>query len=438
MKISNWGLFPWIDAQTVSSKEELIDQLKEKSTLIARGMGRCYGDSSLNDLIWSALQYSEIVEFDDRTGRVTCEAGVTLEKILSVVVPKGWFLPVTPGTKYVSVGGAVASDIHGKNHHNLGGFCQHLFWFKLMLADGKIVTCSSTDNSDLFNATCGGMGLTGCILEASFQLLKIETSYIRQTQLKLPNIDAAIDAFEQMSAVTYSVAWIDCLATGANLGRSVLFLGEHARLDELSDRERQEPLVVDVKPKRSIPFYFPKFALSTWSVKLFNWVYYYGHPAKRESLVHYGPFFYPLDKILHWNRMYGRRGFTQYQCVIPKNCGREGMNAILKELSQSGEGSFLAVLKLLGPEDFLISFPMEGYTLALDIPIKSKNFELMNRLDQIVLRYGGRLYLSKDARMPAEMMRKGYPKLPQFIDIKQKFDPNRQFESLQSKRLGLQ
>jgi FAD/FMN-containing dehydrogenase len=441
MKISNWGNYPVIEAavESFETEGELKALLKEGGECIARGLGRCYGDSALSDTIIETTRFNHMLAFDETTGLLACEAGVSLEEILDAFVPRGWFLPVTPGTKFVTVGGAIASDVHGKNHHLSGSFSNQVVSMDVMTADGKIHTCTKRKNKELFWATCGGMGLTGVVLRASFHLIPVESAYIRQETIKAKNLDEIMAIFEASTDWTYSVAWIDCLAGGENQGRSIMMRGEHAKAEELTtSTQKAAPLKLPEKGKLNVPFNFPSFALNTWSVKAFNELYYRKAPeGTKASIIGYESFFYPLDAIHNWNRIYGKRGFTQYQFVLPKARSKEGLKKILDVISASGEGSFLAVLKLFGKQDDLISFPKEGYTLALDFPITPRVFELFKELDRLVLEHDGRLYLTKDVRMDAAMMAAGYEKLEVFREIKKKYDPANRFASLQSKRVGL-
>ncbi len=442
MIITNWGKYPQIDANLIYFEDENTakESLKTYQPIIARGFGRCYGDSSLSNNIISTLKYNHFLSFDEKEGIVTCEAGVSLAEVLDAFVKKGWFLPVTPGTKFVSVGGAIASDVHGKNHHKEKSFGSHVKSIKLMLADRSVVDCSPNQNSDLFYATIGGMGLTGVILEATFKLKKMESAYIKQETIKAYNLDEIMEYFEQSQNYTYSVSWIDCLAKGEHLGRSILMRGEHALKEELLDaRLIKQPLVLEEKRKLNVPIDLPNFLLNPLSVKAFN-AFYFSKASKDlfKSIVDYDTFFYPLDSIHNWNRIYGKRGFTQYQFVLPKESSKEGLKVILNKIAQSNQGSFLAVLKLFGKQDSLISFPMEGYTLALDFPISQEVFKLLDYLDSIVLDYNGRFYFTKDVRLKKEVFVKNYPHIEQFLSIKNKYDPKNTFSSIQSKRiLGL-
>lgn len=437
--IANWGNYPKMesDVKSFSFDEQLAKLVQDTDHFIPRGNGRCYGDASLAEKTISTLNYNRILSFDIATGIFECQSGLTLDKILEVTVPKGWFLPVTPGTKFITVGGAVGSDVHGKNHHVEGSFSNHILEMDVMIGDGSVITCSPLVNSDLFEATCGGMGLTGMITRIKFRLKKIETSYIRQKQIKAANLEELVKLFEEYKDYTYSMAWIDCLTKGDHFGRGILIVGEHAKYEELSAKQKKHSLQYFGKPKITFPFNLPSWVLNTLTVKAFNFLYY-GKNFKKEinNIVPYEPFFYPLDAILHWNRGYGKKGFVQYQFVLPLS-SKQGLIEILKRISDEGLGSFLAVLKVFGKQQSLISFPDEGYTLALDFPVRKGLFKFLDELDQVVLQYGGRLYMSKDARMKPEVLVQGYPKLDQFRSIVRKYNPSGKFSSVQSDRLLL-
>jgi FAD/FMN-containing dehydrogenase len=403
--------------------------------LIARGNGRAYGDSALNPLATiSMLGARGVLGFDPEAGRIAVEAGLLLGDLITHVLPHGWFVPVTPGTKFVSVGGAVAADVHGKNHHVAGSFSAHVEAFDLALADGRIVTCSPAEHPEIFAATCGGMGLTGILLAVTLRLLRIETGLIRQQTRRCANLFDVMAAFEDARHWTYSVAWIDCLARGAALGRSLLFLGEHARREEVP--EGRGGLVPVRRRALRVPLDFPSWALNRWSVAAFNELYW-RRARPGTALVDYDTYFYPLDAILEWNRIYGRAGFVQYQCVLPKAASAAGLTALLTRISRAGAGSFLSVLKLFGAQHGILSFPMEGFTLALDVPANPRTFALLTELDAIVADHGGRLYLAKDARMGAELFRRSYPHLAEFQALRARLDPGQKFWSVQSRRLGM-
>lgn len=438
-RVANWGNYPAMETEekAFAFSEQIQDTLLQSGGLIARGNGRCYGDASLAANTISTLKYDKILSFDAAQGIFECQSGITLEQVLDVIVPKGWFLPVTPGTKFITVGGAVASDVHGKNHHADGAFSAHIFEMDVVMADGETLNCSPTLHADLFWATCGGMGLTGIITRVVFGLKRIETSYIKQKQVKAENLEELLQLFETYHHYTYSVAWIDCLKNGAHFGRSILMLGEHASLNDLPAAKKIQPLKVPKKKQFTFPFNLPSFVLNPFTVKAFNFLYYNKNLKKElNNIVSYEPFFYPLDAILQWNRGYGKKGFVQYQFVLPLQ-GKEGLIQILKKISDAGLGSFLAVLKVFGKQDDLISFPMEGYTLALDFPVRHGLFNFLDSLDEIVLQYGGRIYLSKDARMKPGIFWKSYPRAKEFKSIVEKYNPGFRLDSVQARRLHI-
>ena len=401
-KVTNWGNFPVVEKEIKS--EDSVDRIKDfvrnNNEVIARGNGRCYGDASLSEHIFSTKRLNKFISFDRLNGIIECESGVLLSQILEIIVPQGYFLYVTPGTKFISVGGAIASDVHGKNHHAKGCFSEYVEAFSLLNENSEVITCSRTENTDKFWATIGGMGLTGIILSAKFKLKNIETAYIRQESIKAQNLDEIFKLFEESESWTYNVAWIDCLQTGKNIGRSILMRGEHAFKHELPKKLQQNPLRLKQKFIPKVPFYFPDFMLNKWSVRLFNYLYFNKQKRKEiKNFVDYETFFYPLDVVNDWNKIYGKKGFIQYQMVIPKAQGKEGMRKILDTIAKSGNGSFLAVLKLFGKENPLAynAFPLEGYTLALDFKVNSKLTKLVADLDEIVEEFGGRIYLTKDS-----------------------------------------
>jgi decaprenylphospho-beta-D-ribofuranose 2-oxidase len=432
--LSGWGNFPRVAVRQIEADDAATARtaIRANASLIPRGNGRAYGDAALNlHATLSMLRSNHVLAFDADVGRVTCEAGLLLSDLLDVIVPAGWFVPVTPGTKFVTIGGMVATDVHGKNHHRAGCFGDHVEALSIALADGSIVQCSPTENPELLAATRGGMGLTGVILTVTFQLIPIRTVFIRQETRRATNLQEAMALFEAASDWTYSVAWIDCLARGAALGRSLVYLGEHAEPDELP-----AGMSVSHRGIRRVPVDFPGFALNRWSVGAFNALYYRrGRPG--QSIVDYDRYFYPLDALLEWNRIYGRSGFLQYQCVFPKAASASGLTAVLDRIARAGAGSFLAVLKLFGAQDGLLSFPIEGYTLALDFRATTATFGMLLELDAIVADHGGRLYLAKDARTSAGMLRRFYPRLDEFQALRHRFDPAGRFSSLQSERLGI-
>ena len=407
-KVTNWGNYPVAEKmiREEASIERIRDFVAGNPEVIARGNGRCYGDASLGEAIFSTRKLNKFISFDHKNGIMECESGVLLSEVLDVVVPRGFFLYVTPGTKFITIGGAIASDVHGKNHHAEGCFSECVLDFSLMNENGEVILCSREENPALFHATTGGMGLTGIILSARFKLKKIETSYIRQESIKAKDLDDIFRLFDESAGWTYTVAWIDCLKKGRSRGRSILLRGEHASVAELPQSLSKKPLQVKNKQIFSIPFFLPGFVLNTLSVRLFNMLYYFKQIRKTvKGFVSYESFFYPLDIIGCWNRIYGKKGFIQYQMVIPKEKGKEGMTKILETIGRSGQGSFLAVLKLFGKNDpqAYNSFPFEGYTLALDFKVTKKLKPLIEKLDDIVEEYGGRIYLTKDSMSKASL-----------------------------------
>ncbi|MEO6367371.1 MAG: FAD-binding oxidoreductase [Steroidobacteraceae bacterium] len=415
-----------------------MEALADSPVAIARGNGRSYGDASLNPAATiDTRRLDRLLELDAATGALTCESGVLLADLLDTLLPHGWLCPVTPGTRLVTVGGMIASDVHGKNHHGAGSFCDHLQWIDLAIGPGEVLRCSATQHPDLFAATCGGMGLTGVIVRACFVLQRVETSMIRQRRLRAPTLADALAMLEESLHWTYSVAWIDCAATGRKLGRSAILLGEHAGNSELPLQRRSAPLARTKRPSRRVPVDFPGFALSRIPVRLFNSIYYAAQQPG-ERLVDLDPYFYPLDALTDWNRIYGRQGFVQYQCVLPLAASRDGMQQLLAAITSVGGASFLAVLKRMGGQSFgMLSFPMQGYTLALDFPVNSTNLALLDRLDAITVAHGGRVYLTKDARATASTVAAGYPSLQAFQALRQKHGLDRRFSSLLSRRLSI-
>ncbi|WP_088242468.1 FAD-binding oxidoreductase [Calothrix rhizosoleniae] len=446
LELSGWGRYPVIKSylqrpEKISSFSEIVQESKDIS-VIPRGAGRSYGDAALNPKGHTILteRLNRMLAFDQQTGILRCEAGVTIKEILEVFAPRGWFPAVTPGTKFVTIGGAIAFDVHGKNHHLDGAFSRHVKSLTLILASGEVVECSSQENSDLFWATVGGMGLTGIITEVELALCPIQTAYIQSHKLKANNLDEAIALFtEYEPQYQYSVAWIDCLASGRSLGRSILMLGNHAQVDELDSKQRNQPLQIQSKPRFKVPFDLPAGLLNRYTISTFNGLYFARQRSRQvQSIIDYDSFFYPLDFLWDWNRLYGKQGFVQYQFVVPLETSREALLKVLQLCSHKGWGSFLAVLKRLGSHSGWLSFPMPGYTLALDMPVKPGIWEFLEQLDQIVIQYGGRVYLAKDARLSPEAFRSMYPSFPKWLEVKSKVDPYNHFSSAVSRRLQIE
>jgi FAD/FMN-containing dehydrogenase len=419
--------------------EAQLRSVVTKQGIIARGNGRAYGDSAIGSATTLDMRsLNRMISFDDTTGQLVAEAGVLLGDVIDAFLPRGWFPYVTPGTKFVSIGGATAADVHGKNHHCDGSFGEFVDWVDVMDAKGDVVRASRSEHADLFAWTVGGMGLTGVILRVAIRLRPVESAWIQQTSLIAANLASVIQAFENAQSSTYSVAWIDCLASGQNLGRSIMMLGEHATLGDLNAKQRAHPFQTLQRKKKTIPIEAPAAALNKFSVKLFNALYWRkGKQSAGTRLVDWDSYFYPLDAILKWNRLYGRSGFVQFQCVLPLDQSEAGLTAILTETAAAGQGSFLAVLKRFGAQDSKLSFPMEGYTLALDFPANPKTLALIDRLDAITLNHGGRFYLAKDARMAAETLHQSDPRMAALREMRLQRGLDRQFSSAQSERLLL-
>ena len=435
MQLQGWGRYPvqegtLTEPDNTDALRQLLTGQKSTVPLIARGAGRSYGDSAIAANVVGTRYFDNFHSFDQTSGVLRCDAGVSLEQILQLTIPAGWFLPVVPGTSQITVAGAIASDVHGKNHHRDGCFSSFVNEFSLLLANGETVRVSRDQNRDLFRATCGGMGLTGIILEASLQLRAITSSAIQQRTRPAESLSAIMALFEEYDDAHYSVAWLDCLAAGQALGRSILFLGEHA-----DDNQRGL-----VSPRSwSVPFSTPGALLNSFTVRSFNAAYFNWHQRRsRRQRVSYANYFFPLDSFHHWNRLYGRRGFLQYQLVLPAESAKSGIQTVLQKIQAAGKGSFLSVLKKMGAQnDNLLSFPLSGYTLALDFKYEPNLFQLLETLDAVVLDHDGRLYLAKDARMSEHVFKKSYPRWQEFLEIKKSVDPQGQFASAQSMRLGI-
>ncbi|HIG68504.1 MAG TPA: FAD-binding oxidoreductase [Myxococcales bacterium] len=443
--IAGWGKYPVESCEVyrpeaLADLQEIVSRAPERD-LIARGLGRSYGDAALNrdSGVVLSQQFDRMLGFDPDTGVLHCQSAVSLAEIIELFVPRGFFFPVTPGTKFISVGGAIASDVHGKNHHANGSMGEFIIDFRLLTASGAILECSREQNTDVFWATIGGMGLTGILLDARVRLQRVETAYMNVQNERAANLDIALERFfETDDEFAYAVAWIDCLAKGRSLGRSVLMRANHARVDELPPALRATPCKFEEGFKPTVPFTFPNFALNPFSMKLFNRFFNAIHPNS-ESVVGCDNYFYVLDRVQHWNRIYGRRGVVQYQIALPPESSRAALIQILEKLTEANRGSFLAVLKTFGPaSQGLLSFPMKGFTLALDLPFTGQDLIAeLQEIDAIVAEAGGRIYLAKDACMSSEVFAQMYPNLNRFREIKASIDPEQRFASSQARRLGI-
>ena len=410
--------------------------------VIARGLGRSYNNAAQNGggLVIGTTAMNRITSFDREAGLVTCEAGVSLEQLMTAGLPAGWFVPVSPGTRQVTIGGAIAADVHGKNHHVAGSFAQHVPWFDLLLPDGTERRVSPDADPALFWATAGGMGLTGIVLRAAVQLKKVETSRVRVDTVRTGDID---ETMAYLSATDdqygYTVAWTDCLARGGNLGRSVITSGDFAARDDLPAAARRDPLAFRPGARLGAPEVFPSGLLNAVTVGLANEAWYRKAPRNRVGEIQtIGTFFHPLDGIRNWNRVYGPAGFRQYQYVVP--FGQEELvRRSLERISVARAPSFVTVLKRFGPADpGLLSFPMPGWTLALDFPAGTPGLAgLLDQLDQEVAAAGGRVYLAKDSRVRPETLARMYPRLEEFRKLRAELDPQGILGSDLSRRLGL-
>ncbi len=409
----------------------------ERSGTALRGLGRSYGDAAMNGggLVLGLARFDRYLAFDEAKGLLTCEAGVSLGQIVADFAPRGWFPAITPGTKYVTVGGCIGNDVHGKAHHVQGSFVTSVVSMQVLLASGQVVTASRDENVELFYGSFGGLGLLGVVLSATLQLRRIETTWFRQKAIVTRDLSEMLAAMADTdSKYAYSVAWVDPLATGARLGRGVLTVGDHAAKGDLDGRE---PLKISGPPKLNVPFELPDFVangftawLANTGIKLLL--------SRAAPLAHYEKFFYPLDLATNWNRGYGRRGFTQYQFVVPMTDGERVLRGLLGAIATSGQPPFLNVLKRMGKASpSPLSFPFEGYTFAIDFPIRDGTAALLERLDAMVIEAGGRIYLGKDAFVKPATLRAMYPRLPEFLALKARLDPENVFTSELARRVGL-
>ena len=448
-RLSGWGRTAWTVADLfhtndVHEMQQIIDGSGARG-VIARGLGRSYGAAAQN----AGGSVIEITAEGDpsgidallnsATGELDVASSVSIDSILRMSVPRGWFVPVTPGTRFVTIGGAIASDVHGKNHHFDGSFGQHVSAITLMLASGEIVELSPQSHPEWFWATVGGMGLTGIILRARVQMLPIESSRVRVETERLTNFDAVCEAMSSDGAdndYRYSVCWIDLLATGSSMGRGVLTRGEHASANDVKD---DDVLAYDPRLKVPAPGWVPNGLLNKWSIKAFNEVWYRKAPGARHVSIESIPqFFHPLDGVHQWNRLYGKQGFIQYQFIVPLD-RIDVLRAVIETFSSAGVASFLAVLKRMGEQNLApMSFPTEGWTLTLDMAAGIKGLpELLAKVDNMVLDAGGRHYLAKDSHVSPTAVRRGYARLDEWMRTRDSMDPNGLWRSDLARRLGL-
>jgi len=434
--VSGWGRFPVVDSDVLRPRSFAAVGEAVSAGTVARGNGRAYGDAAIGAARTVAMTgFDRVRWFDPATGRIRLEAGVLLSDLIETFGPRGFLPFVVPGTRFVSIGGAIAADVHGKNHHREGGFGRYVESILLRTGQGEVIEASREQNSDAFFATVGGMGLTGIILEATMRLRPAETGWIRERVISASDLDAAMRALDAGDSATYSVAWIDCVARGKDLGRALIYLGEHAGKDELAAGAAAFPIGKD--PGLRVPVDLPSMTLNRISIRAFNELYY-RMGARRtggSQVVSLYPYFFPLDSLKDWNRIYGKRGFLQHQCVIPEQGARAVLGDILERVARRGDASFLAVLKKLGQGDGILSFPLPGYTLALDFPLRGDILNFLDEIDRLVVAAGGRLYLAKDARQSRATFAAGYPALQRFNAIRKSLDPAGTIRSKLSQRL---
>lgn len=447
--LTGWGRTAPTSAEVVEQAGRDVDALRAavkglaERGGIARGLGRAYGDSAQNGggVVVQMRDDASHAVIDDAAGTVTVPAGVSLDELLRVLVPRGWFVPVTPGTRFVTVGGAIASDIHGKNHHLDGTFGANVTGLSLLLADGELAELSPSERPDLFWATVGGMGLTGVIVDATFRLLPIATSRISVDTARTPDLDGLLSAMEDGDrSFRYSVAWVDPMARGRHLGRGVLTMADHATIDQLTPRDAVDPLSYEPRQLVSVPPIVPSpGVVNRASIKAFNEFWYRKAPRRRIAEVQsIAAFFHPLDMVGSWNRLYGRQGFLQYQLLVP--FGEEAaLRSVMEKIAAARAPSFLAVLKRFGAANPApLSFPAPGWTLTVDVPTGTRGLApLLRELDALVLDAGGRHYLAKDAHTSPDAIRRGYPRLAEWQAVRDGVDPDGVWTSDQARRLRL-
>ena len=430
--ISGWGKNINILSNIFYPKNinEILEFIKSNSNFksITRGLGRSYGDSSLNCNSISLQKLEKFFYLDENSGLLECSANFSIDETLELIVEKGWFLNVTPGSKYVTLGGAIASDVHGKNHHIDGTFCDYVESFKIILSDGKIYNCSNKELPDLFHSTCGGMGLTGIILSAKIRLLKINSNLIDVKIFKTKNLKQTIELFDELKENKYLVAWIDSTSK-KEVGRSILFAGSHSINGNLNFVK---------KKKISLPGIFPGFLLNNFIIKLLNKLFYIKHKNNKSYKQNIDEFFYPLDKILNCNNFYGKKGFVQIQILINNSNYEDALKEILFFFQKNNQFSFITTLKKLKSKNKnLLSFPNEGFTITFDFKVNEQLKITYKKLEKILKKFDAKIYLTKDSLMSEEFFVSSYENLDDFRKIKKKYDQKDFFTSIQSERLGI-
>lgn len=431
--LQGWGRHPVVIGRERRSED--LEAITEGATL-TRGMGKSYGDASLpagDRIVANSTLADRILSFDPETGIIRAEAGLSLRRLHHLFIPRGWFTPVSPGTQLLTIGGMVASDVHGKSHHIDGTFGEHVRSLRLRVADGRILEISDEHERELFRATLGGMGLTGHILEVEFRLKPIPSPWILQESRRFDDIDAVVDGLKEGSGKwPFTMCWVDCFSTGRNLGRGILMSGRWAEPDEVRGKQYKEiPSLV------TVPFSPPEFLPRTWGVKQFNAFYFWLHgAATKQTILHPYRFWYPLDVVHQWNRLYGRRGFTQYQCVLPVRAGNPVLRQLLELLQRRNAVPYVNVVKDCGAEGKgMISFPKPGISFALDIPVRDGLQSVIDEVGELVLKENGRVYLTKDAYTRGEVYRAMDPRVDAFNKVRRKWDPEGRLKSAQSVRM---
>jgi decaprenylphospho-beta-D-ribofuranose 2-oxidase len=438
IKLEGWGrtsrgAMTACRPERISEARERMREAEPGGGVIAHGGGRAYGDAALNSAgrVLLTRRLDRMLAFDPQTGLLETEPGVSFADLLATFLPRGWLAPATPGTAFATLGGAIANDVHGKNHDRMGSFGDHVAWIDLMLPSGEAVRVTEASHPRLFQATVGGLGLTGLVTGLGLRMMRVPSGAVRVRERRCRDLDSFLAALaEARSRATYSVGWIDGLAQGGALGRGIL---------EEAEPEPSASLASDARRAWRVPLDFPGFVLNGATVALFNAAYYRRVPAGgRERISGYGRFLYPLDSIRDWNHIYGTGGFYQFQCVLPDESAPQGLRRMLEEIASSGRASFLAVLKTLGGEGRgFLSFPKRGFTLALDFPRRPGVEELLARLERLTLDQGGRIYLAKDAALSPQGFRRMYPLLPEFQAVLEEVDPQRRLNSDMARRLKI-
>ena len=429
--MSGWGQLG------VPGQELRSEQLETltRDAVLTRGLARSYGDSSLpppgHPVVVATPLADRLIAFDEASGLLRAEAGYSLRHVVRDFLPRCWFVPVSPGTQFVTLGGMVAADVHGKNHHVDGCIGRHVRSLRLRVASGQIVECSREHEPDLFRATIGGMGLTGHILEVELQMVRVPSPWILGRTYRIPDIDAFLAQLKSTAAAwPFTMGWIDCLSQGPRMGRGVLMCGRWATAAEAP---KAPPAPITRLP---VPFRCPPFVMGRTVGRVFNELYYRWNRPTPEQIIHPEKFFYPLDVLLDWYRLYGRRGFTQHQSVLPESAGPQAVRRLLELLTAAGAASFLCVIKDCGEQgEGLLSFPLRGTSIALDIPVRDNTQQIIDTLNEFVISVGGRIYLAKDAFTRADHYRRMEPRLDEFLAIRRLWDPEGRLRSVQSVRL---